>query len=131
MLSNLLPVSLAILVNLQLFLVETQWAQTTRVGSGTIIDPDGMILTCAHLVPDTESTKAVLSGKVINLTLPVSLGVYLELLITGRQYQYCRSLSSSNETIIMLEYEFPNVGISKSLQENLLSCSWVNAVSWM
>ncbi|XP_047087976.1 putative protease Do-like 14 [Lolium rigidum] len=44
--------------------VETQWAQTKRVGSGTIIDPDGTILTCAHLVPDTESTKAVLSGKV-------------------------------------------------------------------
>jgi S1-C subfamily serine protease len=86
MLSNLLPVSLAILVNLQLFLVETQWEQTKRVGSGTIIDPDGTILTCAHLVPDTESTKAVLSGKVINLTLPVSLGVYFELLITGRQY---------------------------------------------
>uniref|UniRef100_A0ACD5ZXW1 Uncharacterized protein n=1 Tax=Avena sativa TaxID=4498 RepID=A0ACD5ZXW1_AVESA len=47
---------------------ETQCAQEKRVGSGTIIDPDGTILTCAHLVADTESTKAILSGKV-NVTL--------------------------------------------------------------
>ncbi|KAK1646239.1 hypothetical protein QYE76_064044 [Lolium multiflorum] len=46
------------------FVQETQWAQSKSIGSGTIIDPDGTILTCAHLVADTESTKAVLSGKV-------------------------------------------------------------------
>lgn len=34
------------------------------IGSGTIIDPDGTILTCAHVVVDFQSTKAVLRGKV-------------------------------------------------------------------
>jgi hypothetical protein len=58
-----------------LFFVETQWAQDKSIGSGTIIDPDGIILTCAHLVADTE--EAVLSGKVINLALPVPLYVHL------------------------------------------------------
>jgi hypothetical protein len=39
------------------------------IASGTIIDPDGTILTCAHVVCDFQSTKAVVRGKVINLPL--------------------------------------------------------------
>lgn len=39
------------------------------IGSGTIIDPDGTILTCAHVVVDFQSTKAVLRGKVVKLAL--------------------------------------------------------------
>ncbi|XXG89535.1 hypothetical protein AAC387_Pa12g1513 [Persea americana] len=34
------------------------------IGSGTIIDPDGTILTCAHVVVDFQSTKTVPKGKV-------------------------------------------------------------------
>lgn len=40
------------------------------IGSGTIIDPDGTILTCAHVVVDFQSTKPVVRGKVIVLALP-------------------------------------------------------------
>ncbi|KAM0845060.1 hypothetical protein ACQ4PT_056643 [Festuca glaucescens] len=40
------------------------WALEKSIGSGTIIDPDGTILTCAHVVADFQSTKAVLRGKV-------------------------------------------------------------------
>jgi hypothetical protein len=70
---NYLPVSLALVVKLvQLLFVETHgWALEKSIGSGTIIDPDGTILTCAHVVADFQSTKAVLRGKVINLALPV------------------------------------------------------------
>ncbi|XP_020107086.1 putative protease Do-like 14 isoform X2 [Ananas comosus] len=34
------------------------------IGSGTIIDPDGTILTCAHVVVDFQSTRGVSKGKV-------------------------------------------------------------------
>ncbi|KAK1266956.1 putative protease Do-like 14 [Acorus gramineus] len=34
------------------------------MGSGTIIDPDGTILTCAHLVMDIQSKEAISKGKV-------------------------------------------------------------------
>ncbi|XP_047087820.1 putative protease Do-like 14 [Lolium rigidum] len=40
------------------------WALEKSIGSGTIIDPDGTILTCAHVVADFQSTKPVLRGKV-------------------------------------------------------------------
>ena len=57
---------------MQLFFVETHgWTLEKSIGSGTIIDPDGTILTCAHVVADFQSTKAVLGGKVINLAIPV------------------------------------------------------------
>lgn len=38
------------------------------IGSGTIIDPDGTILTCAHVVVDFQSTRGVSKGKVGILT---------------------------------------------------------------
>ncbi|XP_068654933.1 putative protease Do-like 14 [Aristolochia californica] len=34
------------------------------IGSGTIIDPDGTILTCAHVVADFQGTRSVSKGKV-------------------------------------------------------------------
>lgn len=34
------------------------------IGSGTIIDPDGTILTCAHVVVDFQGTRTVSKGKV-------------------------------------------------------------------
>lgn len=34
------------------------------IGSGTIIDPDGTILTCAHVVVDLQSTRRDFRGKV-------------------------------------------------------------------
>lgn len=34
------------------------------MGSGTIIDPDGTILTCAHVVVDFEGARTVTKGKV-------------------------------------------------------------------
>lgn len=34
------------------------------IGSGTIIDPDGTILTCAHCVEDLDRKKRVCNGKV-------------------------------------------------------------------
>nr|DAD45954.1 TPA_asm: hypothetical protein HUJ06_004184 [Nelumbo nucifera] len=34
------------------------------IGSGTIIDPDGTILTCAHVVVDFQSMRTVSKGKV-------------------------------------------------------------------
>ena len=37
------------------------------IGSGTIIDPDGTILTCAHVVVDFQSTKTVPKGKVCDV----------------------------------------------------------------
>nr|CAB3491280.1 unnamed protein product [Digitaria exilis] len=40
------------------------WLLKESIGSGTIIDPDGTILTCAHVVADFQSTKAVVRGKV-------------------------------------------------------------------
>jgi len=40
------------------------WRLEESIGSGTIIDPDGTILTCAHVVADFQSTKAVVRGKV-------------------------------------------------------------------
>ncbi|CAN6362635.1 unnamed protein product [Urochloa humidicola] len=40
------------------------WLLEESIGSGTIIDPDGMILTCAHVVADFQSTKAIVRGKV-------------------------------------------------------------------
>nr|CAB3489525.1 unnamed protein product [Digitaria exilis] len=40
------------------------WLLEESIGSGTIIDPDGTILTCAHVVADFQSTKAVVRGKV-------------------------------------------------------------------
>lgn len=45
------------------------WVQEQSIGSGTIIDPDGTILTCAHVVADFQSTKAIVRGKVANLAL--------------------------------------------------------------
>lgn len=38
------------------------------IGSGTIIDPDGTILTCAHCVADIANMKRVSKGKVSVLT---------------------------------------------------------------
>ncbi|XP_020147066.1 putative protease Do-like 14 isoform X1 [Aegilops tauschii subsp. strangulata] len=43
---------------------ENGWLREKSLGSGTIIDPDGTILTCAHLVTDFQSTKPGLKGKV-------------------------------------------------------------------
>ncbi|WVZ53416.1 hypothetical protein U9M48_004362, partial [Paspalum notatum var. saurae] len=40
------------------------WVQEQSIGSGTIIDPDGTILTCAHVVADFQSSKSVARGKV-------------------------------------------------------------------
>uniref|UniRef100_A0ACD6A2G2 Uncharacterized protein n=1 Tax=Avena sativa TaxID=4498 RepID=A0ACD6A2G2_AVESA len=40
------------------------WVLEKSIGSGTIIDPDGTILTCAHVVADFQSRKAVIRGKV-------------------------------------------------------------------
>ncbi|KQJ88753.1 putative protease Do-like 14 isoform X2 [Brachypodium distachyon] len=40
------------------------WVLGKSIGSGTIIDPDGTILTCAHVVADFQSTRAVHKGKV-------------------------------------------------------------------
>ncbi|KAK3120026.1 hypothetical protein QOZ80_9AG0679690 [Eleusine coracana subsp. coracana] len=40
------------------------WMAEKSIGSGTIIDPDGTILTCAHVVVDFQSTKPVVRGKV-------------------------------------------------------------------
>ncbi|KAF0895256.1 hypothetical protein E2562_008586 [Oryza meyeriana var. granulata] len=40
------------------------WVLEKSIGSGTIIDPDGTILTCAHVVVDFQSTKPILRGKV-------------------------------------------------------------------
>ncbi|KAG0529312.1 hypothetical protein BDA96_05G087800 [Sorghum bicolor] len=40
------------------------WVQEQSIGSGTIIDPDGTILTCAHVVADFQSTKAIVRRKV-------------------------------------------------------------------
>ncbi|XP_052135110.1 putative protease Do-like 14 [Oryza glaberrima] len=40
------------------------WVLEKSIGSGTIIDPDGTILTCAHVVLDFQSTKPILRGKV-------------------------------------------------------------------
>nr|TKV99970.1 hypothetical protein SEVIR_8G079000v2 [Setaria viridis] len=37
------------------------WLLEQSIGSGTIIDPDGTILTCAHVVADFQSTKAIVS----------------------------------------------------------------------
>ncbi|KAJ8484214.1 hypothetical protein OPV22_016699 [Ensete ventricosum] len=37
---------------------------STSIGSGTIIDPDGTILTCAHCVEDLDRKKRVCNGKV-------------------------------------------------------------------
>lgn len=34
------------------------------IGSGTLIDSDGTILTCTHVVVDFQSTKKVSKGKV-------------------------------------------------------------------
>ena len=34
------------------------------IGSGTIINPDGTILTCAHVVVDFQSSRVVSRGKV-------------------------------------------------------------------
>lgn len=34
------------------------------IGSGTIIDPDGTILTCAHVVVDSQSRGVLAKGKV-------------------------------------------------------------------
>ena len=34
------------------------------IGSGTIIDPDGTILTCAHVVVDFQGMRASSKGKV-------------------------------------------------------------------
>jgi S1-C subfamily serine protease len=45
------------------------WVQEQSIGSGTIIDPDGTILTCAHVVADFQSTKAIVRRKVANLAL--------------------------------------------------------------
>lgn len=53
------------------------WVLGKSIGSGTIIDPDGTILTCAHVVADFQSTRAVHKGKVIALALPVSCGFIL------------------------------------------------------
>ncbi|OEL26117.1 putative protease Do-like 14 [Dichanthelium oligosanthes] len=39
------------------------WLLEESIGSGTIIDPDGTILTCAHVVADFQSTKAFVRGK--------------------------------------------------------------------
>ncbi|CAD6257595.1 unnamed protein product [Miscanthus lutarioriparius] len=40
------------------------WVQEQSIGSGTIIDPDGTIFTCAHVVADFQSTKAIVRRKV-------------------------------------------------------------------
>ncbi|KAL6660792.1 hypothetical protein ACP70R_001827 [Stipagrostis hirtigluma subsp. patula] len=40
------------------------WVLEQSIGSGTIIDPDGTILTCAHVVVDFQSTRAVVKRKV-------------------------------------------------------------------
>jgi len=45
------------------------WVQEQSIGSGTIIDPDGTIFTCAHVVADFQSTKAIVRRKVANLAL--------------------------------------------------------------
>ncbi|XP_042423420.1 serine carboxypeptidase-like 19 [Zingiber officinale] len=37
------------------------------IGSGTIIDPDGTILTCAHCIADFSSRQVILKGKVANI----------------------------------------------------------------
>lgn len=34
------------------------------IGSGTIIDPDGTILTCAHIVLDFLNQRSITTGKV-------------------------------------------------------------------
>ncbi|RWW51916.1 hypothetical protein BHE74_00041697 [Ensete ventricosum] len=39
---------------------------STSIGSGTIIDPDGTILTCAHCVEDLDRKKRVCNGKVVH-----------------------------------------------------------------
>jgi hypothetical protein len=55
---------------LELLFVDAHgWRLEESIGSGTIIDPDGTILTCAHVVADFQSTKAVVRGKVANLAL--------------------------------------------------------------
>lgn len=51
-------------VNISCMQVENGWVLEKSIGSGTIIDPDGTILTCAHVVADFQSTKPVLKGKV-------------------------------------------------------------------
>lgn len=40
------------------------------IGSGTIIDSDGTILTCAHVVVDFQGMRASSKGKVSYLLLP-------------------------------------------------------------
>nr|TKV99972.1 hypothetical protein SEVIR_8G079000v2 [Setaria viridis] len=47
-----------------LFVDAHGWLLEQSIGSGTIIDPDGTILTCAHVVADFQSTKAIVRGKV-------------------------------------------------------------------
>ena len=39
------------------------------IGSGTIIDPDGTILTCAHVVVDFQGVRASSKGNVSHLCL--------------------------------------------------------------
>ncbi|KAI4997796.1 hypothetical protein ZWY2020_053138 [Hordeum vulgare] len=51
-------------VNISCMQVQNGWVLEKSIGSGTIIDPDGTILTCAHVVADFQSTKPVLKGKV-------------------------------------------------------------------
>ncbi|KQJ88755.1 hypothetical protein BRADI_4g20960v3 [Brachypodium distachyon] len=57
------------------------WVLGKSIGSGTIIDPDGTILTCAHVVADFQSTRAVHKGKIKSKTpLPAAkLGSSCEL----------------------------------------------------
>jgi HtrA serine peptidase 2 len=52
-------------VNLWCYFLDAHgWLVEQSIGSGTIIDPDGTILTCAHVVADFQSTKAIVRGKV-------------------------------------------------------------------
>uniref|UniRef100_A0A804NKV9 PDZ domain-containing protein n=1 Tax=Zea mays TaxID=4577 RepID=A0A804NKV9_MAIZE len=44
------------------------WVNEQSIGSGTIIDPDGTILTCAHVVADFQSTKAIVRRKIKSMT---------------------------------------------------------------
>jgi HtrA serine peptidase 2 len=99
---NYLPVSLPIcskLVQLFFFVEIHGWALEKSIGSGTIIDPDGTILTCAHVVADFQSTKAILRGKVINLALPVPYVSILSYLF----WDDCVN-AITNGTIMMHEY---------------------------
>ncbi|KAM0842528.1 hypothetical protein ACQ4PT_058309 [Festuca glaucescens] len=75
------------------------WALEKSIGSGTIIDPDGTILTCAHVVADFQSTKAVLRGKVINLALRVP---YVSILSYPFWVDCVNAIT--NGTIMMHEY---------------------------